>query len=135
MYVSLSVEALCAQMVFLSTRIPVSSLCINGSLMSASLIYFTGSATFSAQSDTIDDIVPVLMGTPNTPLNISWVRLMLTMPTVFNETVSACMFDPYCIVLLIPSGKRPANIDLDMGHTTSTLWCAVVVVFILMSIS
>jgi hypothetical protein len=50
-------------------------------------------------------IVPVAIGMLNTPKRISWVRLMLTAPTVFNATAKQGFRDTKAIFCLL--GKLP----------------------------
>ena len=76
-----------------------------------SLILSTVSVTRSAQRFTMLAMVPVEIGILNTPDRISWVRLMLTAPTVFKATASAWRFSPYCTVAFISDGNAPLRVS------------------------
>ena len=74
---------------FLSTLVPVSSKCPSAEPIILSLILPTVSFRLSAHLFTMLLIVPVAIGMLNTPERISWVRLMLTAPTVFSAAANA----------------------------------------------
>ena len=73
---------------FLSTLVPVSSKYLSAEPIILSLILPTVSLRLSAHLFTMLLIVPVAIGMLNTPERISWVRLVLTAPTVFNATAN-----------------------------------------------
>lgn len=47
----------------------------------------------------------------NTPERISWVRFILTAPTVFKATDNAWRFSPYCTVAFISDGNSPLRLS------------------------
>ena len=81
-------------------------------------------------------IVPTEIGTLNTPLNISWVRLKLTAPMVFKATASASRFCPYWTTALISAGKEPVFASPQIGHTGIVISsCSVTSTWAIISIS
>lgn len=76
-----------------------------------SLILPTVSLRLSAHLFTMLLIVPVEFGMINTPERISWVRFILTAPTVFNATDKACRFSQYCTAAFTSEGNSPLRVS------------------------
>ena len=125
-YVYSQFEASWTHQSFLSTLVPVSSKCPSAEPIILSLILATVSLRLSAHLFTMLLIVPVAIGMLNTPERISWVRLMLTAPTVFNATANAWRFSPYCTAAFTSEGKAPLRVSpysIQIG--SSSAWCSV----------
>ena len=106
-YVYLEFEALCTQMVFPSTRVPVSSKWPSSEAIIFLRIDSTVPVIQSAHLPTILLTVPVESGILNTLDSISCVLFTLTAPMVLSATTRACRFSPYCTGALMPSGNSP----------------------------